>query len=152
MKNLFVLLILTSLVSAFTIPEEVRYTNGSGFSTKMSSKAFDYLKVAYLPWVYDQIQNSTISDFDVKDGKLDLNLKNVTARLEGPEQTFIRDWKTSLLTNDTSLNVAHANQDMNVDLDFLGKMSRLQIAKGHLSAKIVNITFDFKTEFQTQKA
>ena len=142
------------MVSAFSIPEEVRYTNGSGFSSKLSNQALDYLKVLYLPWFYDKTANSMIPDFDVKFGKHNsLTLKNITANLKGPEQTFIRNWKTSLLSNDTSLNVAHSGQEMTVDFDFYGKLkndSQSPPVNGHLSAKVVNINFDFKTQFLTQ--
>ena len=68
MKSILIFVLTT--VQALFIPDEVRYTQGAGIMAHINQKGIDYLKVAYLPWIYDQIQNSTISDFEVKDGDL----------------------------------------------------------------------------------
>ena len=89
-------LISSSVSSQYVkIAEEVKYSDGTeGIALSFSDYAVDYLKVLYLPYIYDKVHEFDLPEFNVKLGPLTAKVTSTHVTIPEPEQFFIQNWQT----------------------------------------------------------
>ena len=74
------------VTKAFEIDESVRNTNGgTGIAATVSADGINYMKVQYLPWLYDKIANINLGDHSISEGFFNLKLLGANVTLSNPE-------------------------------------------------------------------
>jgi hypothetical protein len=111
-KNTAIAALLSSTVSSqyVNLSEEIKYSDGTeGVALSFSEYAVDYLKVLYLPHLYDKVHEFDIPEFDFKHGLITGTVTSTHVTIPEPEQYFIKNWKTNFITEDNSLRIANAH-------------------------------------------
>jgi hypothetical protein len=93
-KSAIVALLSSSVSSQFVkIAEEVKYSDGTeGIALSVSDYAVDYLKVLYLPHIYDKVNEFDLPEFDFKHGLITGTVTSTHVTIPEPEQYFIKNW------------------------------------------------------------
>ena len=77
------------------IAEEIKYSDGTeGLALSFSNYAVDYLKVLYLPHLYEKVHEFDIPEFDFNIGPIKGVVPITHVTIPEPEQYFIQNWKT----------------------------------------------------------
>ena len=75
------------------IAEEVKYSDGTeGIALSVSNYAVDYLKVLYLPHIYEKVNEFDLPEFDFKHGLITGTVTSTHVTIPEPEQYFIKNW------------------------------------------------------------
>jgi len=77
----------------------------------ISNFAVDYLKVAYLPYIYNKVDKFELPLYHFKN-KLFSGTFNTTVTIPEPDQMLIKNWGTQFISSDNSLRISNKQQDM----------------------------------------
>ena len=92
----------------------MRYSDGqAGIAVTVSDLAIDYLKVIYLPYLYDKIQNFDLPENHFSFGPIDGTISPVFYIPE-PSQLFIENWSTQFDSQSNSLKIQNSQQELDI--------------------------------------
>ena len=142
-----------STSSYLKIADEVKYNDASeGIALSVSEYAVDYLKVLYLPHLYEKVHEFDIAEFDFKHGLISGSVTNTHVTIPEPEQYFIKNWETSFVSEDNALRIANSHQGLNLNSSVTLKLGGKEFSSGHVITTFKDVDFTFDLEFTTQEA
>jgi hypothetical protein len=75
-------------------------------SLSINNYALDYLKTAYLPYIYSKVETLELPLYQFKN-KLFSGTFNTTVNFPEPEQRFIKNWETKFVSSDNALRISN---------------------------------------------
>ena len=125
--------LLSSTVSSsyLNIADKVKYNNeNEGIAISLSEYAVDYLKVLYLPHLYEKVHEFDLPEFDFKHGLITGTITSTHVTIPEPEQYFIKNWETSFVSEDNSLRIANSHQGLDLNSSVTLKVGGVPFSSG----------------------
>lgn len=117
--------------SYLKIADEIKFnTADEGIAISLSEYAVDYLKVLYLPHLYEKVHEFDLPEFDFKHGLITGTVTSTHVTIPEPGQYFIKNWVTQFVSEDNSLRIGNSHQALDFNSSVTLKVGGMPFSSG----------------------